>query len=56
VAAMIVLTSHVGVCYVGINVDPAAVRNAALFDSCLHDGFAEVLRLAQDEAAAGAAG
>lgn len=46
VAAMVVLTSHVGVCYVGINVDPDAVRDPALFDSCLHEGFAEVLRLA----------
>jgi diacylglycerol O-acyltransferase len=56
VAAMVVLTSHVGVCYVGINVDPAAVRDPALFDSCLQEGFAEVLRLVSDEVVAGAAG
>ena len=56
VAAMVVLTSHVGVCYVGINVDPDAVRDPALFDSCLHEGFAEVLRLVHNEADTGAPG
>jgi WS/DGAT/MGAT family acyltransferase len=56
VAAMVVLTSHVGVCYIGVNVDVDAVRDPALFDSCLHEGFAEVLRLAHDEADTGAAG
>jgi hypothetical protein len=43
---MIVLVSHVGVCYVGVNVDPDAVRDPELFDACLHEGFAEVLVLA----------
>ena len=47
VAAMIVLVSHVGTCYVGVNVDPDAVRDPELFDACLQDGFAEVLALAQ---------
>jgi len=56
VAAMLVLTSHAGVGYVGINVDPDAVRDPALFDSCLQEGFAEVLRLARDDATAGAVG
>jgi diacylglycerol O-acyltransferase len=46
VAAMIVLVSHVGVCYVGVNVDPDAVRDPELFDACLQEGFAEVLALA----------
>jgi diacylglycerol O-acyltransferase / wax synthase len=55
VAAMIVLVSHVGVCYVGVNVDPDAVRDPELFDSCLQEGFAEVLGLA-DEGPDGRAG
>lgn len=46
VAAMITLASHVGVCYVGVNVDPDAVRDPELFDTCLQQGFAEVLALA----------
>ena len=46
VAAMITLVSHVGVCYVGVNVDPDAVRDPELFDTCLQQGFAEVLVLA----------
>jgi diacylglycerol O-acyltransferase / wax synthase len=46
VAAMIVLVSQVAVCYVGINVDPEAVRDPELFDTCLQEGFAEVLSLA----------
>jgi WS/DGAT/MGAT family acyltransferase len=46
VAVMIVLVSHVGVCYLGVNVDPDAVRDPELFDACLHEGFAEVLALA----------
>ncbi len=50
VAAMITLVSHVGVCYVGVNVDPDAVRDPALFDTCLQQGFAEVLVLADGPA------
>jgi len=46
VAAMIVMVSHVGVCYVGIAVDPDAVRDPELFDACLQEGFAEVVDLA----------
>ncbi len=46
VAAMIVLISHVGTCYVGINVDPDAVTDPVLFDTCLHEGFNDVLSLA----------
>jgi hypothetical protein len=40
-AAMITLVSHGGV-----NVDPDAARDPDLFDTCLHEGFAEVLGLA----------
>ena len=48
VAAMTVLVSHVGTCYLGVNVDIDAVREPELFDACLHQGFAMVLSLAQE--------
>jgi diacylglycerol O-acyltransferase len=45
VAAMVVMTSHVGICCVGINADAAAV-DALEFEDCLLAGFDEVLTLA----------
>jgi hypothetical protein len=43
---MTVLVSHVGTCYLGVDVDIDAVREPELFDACLHQGFAMVLGLA----------
>ncbi len=48
VAVMTVLVSHVGVCYIGVNVDLDAVREPDLFDTCLQEGFAEVLALGDE--------
>jgi hypothetical protein len=45
-AAMITLMSHGDMCCIGANVDPAAITDPELFARCLHDGFAEVLTLA----------
>jgi hypothetical protein len=45
---MTVLVSHVGTCYLGVNVDIDAVREPELFDACQHQGFAMVLGLAQE--------
>jgi WS/DGAT/MGAT family acyltransferase len=44
-AAMITLISHGEICCIGVNVDPAAVTEAALFGECLSRGFSEVLAL-----------
>ena len=44
-AAMITLISHAGTCCIGINVDPAAVREPATLVECLRAGLDEVLAL-----------
>ncbi|MEA2168239.1 MAG: diacylglycerol O-acyltransferase / wax synthase [Solirubrobacteraceae bacterium] len=43
VAAMITLASHLDLCCIGANVDPAAVTEPERFARCLKDGFDEVL-------------
>jgi diacylglycerol O-acyltransferase / wax synthase len=45
-AANLVLLSHCGTCFVGVNADARAVRDPARFTADLRDGFAEVLALA----------
>jgi WS/DGAT/MGAT family acyltransferase len=45
-AAMITLVSHEGNCCIGANLDAAAFVEPELFEACLHDGFAEVLSVA----------
>jgi hypothetical protein len=45
VAAMVVMNSHAGTCYVGVHLDPEAIREPELFDQCLREGFDEVLAL-----------
>lgn len=44
-AMMMVMLSHAGRCYVGINYDTASVTEPDLFARCLHEGFDEVLSL-----------
>ncbi len=44
-AAMISLVSHGPICCVAANVDPAAITDPELFESCLKAGFEEVLSL-----------
>jgi diacylglycerol O-acyltransferase len=41
-AMMVVMLSHVGRCYVGINYDTASVTEHELFAQCLSEGFEEV--------------
>ncbi len=43
VAAMVTLLSVTGVCYVGVNYDPAAIVDGRLFADCLRRGFDEVV-------------
>jgi diacylglycerol O-acyltransferase len=45
VAMMSVLFSHAGKCTVTINYDPAAVTEAAIFETCLRESFDELLAL-----------
>ena len=40
---MMVMLSHAGRCYVGINYDTASVTEPDLFARCLQEGFDEVL-------------
>ena len=44
-AAMITVHSYVRTCYVGINLDPAAITEPELFLQCLQEGVDEVLAL-----------
>jgi diacylglycerol O-acyltransferase len=44
-AAMITLYSYLGTCFVGINVDGAAVTDSELFTKCLQSGVDEILAL-----------
>jgi hypothetical protein len=47
VTAMVTMVSYDGVCCIGVNFDPEAITDLELFDSCLRDGFDEVLALAK---------
>ena len=43
VAAMITMNSSAGTCYVGVNMDTAAIKDGDLFMQCLEQGFAETI-------------
>ncbi len=45
-AAMLVLHSYVSTCYLGVNLDPAAIVEADLFMKCIQQGFDEIVALA----------
>jgi diacylglycerol O-acyltransferase len=42
-AMMVVMLSHVGRCYVGVNYDTGSVTEPELFAQCLQEGFDEVI-------------
>jgi diacylglycerol O-acyltransferase / wax synthase len=46
-AMMIVMLSQNGTCYVGVNYDTVSVADPPLSETCLRDGFDEVLNLAE---------
>jgi hypothetical protein len=48
VAAMITLVSHLELCCVGANVDPAAITEPERFARCLAAGFDEVMAVGPD--------
>jgi len=53
-AAMITLNSYAGRCYVGVNLDPAAITDPDRFGTCLQHGVDEVLALRERGRRAGA--
>jgi diacylglycerol O-acyltransferase / wax synthase len=46
-AAMITVHTYLETCFIGVNLDPAAIVEPELFEECLNEGFAEVLALNQ---------
>jgi WS/DGAT/MGAT family acyltransferase len=45
VTAMISMVTYDGICCLGLNVDPDSIVDVAAFETCLHEGFDEVLAL-----------
>jgi WS/DGAT/MGAT family acyltransferase len=49
VAAMIAMISYDGTCCIGLNVDPDVISDLEVFESCLREGFDEVLALRKEQ-------
>jgi diacylglycerol O-acyltransferase len=49
VAAMIAMISYDGTCCIGLNVDPAVISDLEVFETCLREGFDEVLGLRKEQ-------
>ena len=49
VAAMIAMISYDGTCCIGLNVDPDVISNLEVFETCLREGFDEVLGLRKEQ-------
>src|SRR6516162_7962282 len=48
-AALIALISYDGTCCIGLNVDPDVIGDLEVFESCLREGFDEVLALRKEQ-------
>jgi diacylglycerol O-acyltransferase / wax synthase len=48
VAAMIAMISYHGTCCIGLNVDPDVISDLEIFETCLREGFDEVLALRKE--------
>ena len=48
VAAMIAMISYDGTCCIGLNVDPDVISDLEIFETCLREGFDEVLDLRKE--------
>jgi hypothetical protein len=44
-AAMITLHSYAGTCFIGVNLDPAAITEPDLFMSAFDDGLSDIVAL-----------
>jgi diacylglycerol O-acyltransferase / wax synthase len=49
VAAMVAMISYDGTCCIGLNVDPAVISDLEVFETCLREGFDEVLGLRKEQ-------
>jgi len=49
VAAMIAMISYDGTCCIGLNVDPDVIGDLDVFETCLREGFDEVLDLRKEQ-------
>jgi len=49
VAAMIAMISYDGTCCIGLNVDPDVIGDLEVFETCLREGFDEVLDLRKEQ-------
>src|SRR5690348_1199845 len=49
VAAMVAMISYDGTCCIGLNVDPDVISDLEVFDTCLREGFDEVLDLRKEQ-------
>ena len=47
VAAMVAMLSYDGTCCIGFNVDPDAITDTDVFETCMREGFDEVLELCE---------
>jgi diacylglycerol O-acyltransferase / wax synthase len=48
VAAMIAMISYHGTCCIGLNMDPDVISDLEIFETCLREGFDEVLALRKE--------
>jgi len=49
VAAMVAMISYDGTCCIGLNVDPDVISDLEVFETCLREGFDEVLDLRKEQ-------
>ena len=49
VAAMVAMISYDGTCCIGLNVDPDVISDLEIFETCLREGFDEVLTLRKEQ-------
>jgi diacylglycerol O-acyltransferase / wax synthase len=49
VAAMIAMISYDGTCCIGLNIDPDVISDLEIFETCLREGFDEVLALSKEQ-------
>jgi hypothetical protein len=47
IPAMVAMVTYDGTCCIAVNFDPDAIADAAVFSTCLREGFDEVLAVAK---------
>jgi hypothetical protein len=46
---MVAMISYDGTCCIGLNVDPDVISDVEIFETCLREGFDEVLDLRKEQ-------